>query len=361
MKTSKIAFFAFIVFFGFLTTNASADMYRWYFIPHLAFGAGYTSTLTIRDPHGEETRWIDVYFYDDQGNPLSVNVQGFGQVAQFSFQLPALAERSFALTGGSNLGQGQVQIASEGIGELSTSVRFAYGDSSGNLVDVVGILDTVPNFEWSLTVEKRKASEDTGLAISNAWTSPVSGFFELYQGSTRVPGTAAVPWSLNGLGHKAIFVSQIFPGVTLNGLATLRVYSTVDNFCAVALRADGSQYSSLPMDAGVQYWSVVYTDAGGQGNASWAWRFHDGYSFIGYEENSYNDSPVRIRGVMGSDVNHFIAEWEYYNSDGTKGIILYQGIPAREGNVDVINGTWVQIDKDGQVIKKYPFKASRVS
>ena len=41
--------------------------------------------------------------------------------------------------------------------------------------------------------------------------------------------------------------------------------------------------------------------------------------------------------------------------------MLFQGIPGREGNTDVINGTRTQLDKDGTVISKVTFKATRFS
>jgi hypothetical protein len=115
------------------------------------------------------------------------------------------------------------------------------------------------------------------------------------------------------------------------------------------------------MDPGVQYWNVSYVNSSGTMNGSWAWRFLDGYSFMGFEQNAFNDYGIRLRGTMAWDINSFVAEWNYVNTDGAKGTILYQGVPGKEGNADVINGTRIQIDKDGNIISNVTFKATRLS
>jgi hypothetical protein len=360
MKNMRMRVVVLLAVFSLWAINASGEIWRWTYIPHVAVGSGYTSYLTIREPHGTATRWVYVYFHSDSGQSLPLNVEGVGTVTDFSFQLAPFQEKSFALTG-TSFAAGSIQIAAQGIGDLSASLRFATVDGAGNLVDVVGILPAVPNWEWTLTVEKRKPADDTGVAIANPWSATMRGYSELLQGVNRVPGTAPVPWTLNPDGHYAAFVSQIFPNASFSGAATLKVYSTADTFTAVALRADGLQYSSLPLDAGVQFWNVSYTDSGSQVSVSWAWRFNDGYSFMGYEQNPFNSNAVRLRGVMASDYSSFVAEWNYANNDGTKGMVLFQGVPGKEGNTDVINGTRTQIDKDGVVVSKVPFKATRFS
>jgi hypothetical protein len=72
MMNTTIRALVIIMVFAFLALNASAEVYSWTHIPHVAAGSGYTSYLTLRDPHGTGSRWIFVYFNDDKGQKLSL-------------------------------------------------------------------------------------------------------------------------------------------------------------------------------------------------------------------------------------------------------------------------------------------------
>lgn len=65
--------------------------------------------------------------------------------------------------------------------------------------------------------------------------------------------------------------------------------------------------------------------------------------------------------MVATDVNYFVAEWNCGATDGTKGMMIFQGVPGKEGNTDVVNGTRIQIDQDGTVIRTVTFKATRFS
>jgi hypothetical protein len=360
MMNLRLRILILAVVFSFLAGSAWADVWTWYRIPHVAAGGSnpnYTSYLTIREPNGQ-SRWIYVYFYDDNGQPLTLIVDGVAK-STWSFQIGANQESSFVLTAGSNLLVGQVQIASQGVGNINASLRFA--SSGGTLIDVVGILPADPNFNWTLAVEKRQPSDDTGVAVANPWTSPMSVTFDLYQNGAHVSGP--VTKSIASLGHLAIFVSQLFPGVNYSGVATLKISSAASSFSAVALRADGLQYSSLPTDAGVQYWSVTLT--GLIGTETWAWRFIDGFTFVGFGTNPDNlVTPFGVRGVLASDLTpqYFLAEWNYQSSgDGTQGVMVYQGVPSTSGSTSVITGTRWQMRSDGTIVATTPFTATRIS
>jgi hypothetical protein len=380
MKTRLYLLIFTFAFCGLASTAWSAVWNYWY-IPHLAFGSGYTSYLTIRDPQSSP-RWVYVALRDDAGSLLSANVEGIGQTNtnpdtnaapyygySFYFQLSASQEKTFAITDSGGLKTGWVSITGEGIGNLSSSLRFTTKDSSGNPTDVVGILPAESNFDWTVSVEKRGSTDYTGLAVANPYAQPLTFTVVFYQNGNRVPGTSPRSFTLPANGHWARFVheSALFGDAwgSYSGIGTLKISSTTGSFSAVALRGDGTQYSSLPADVGAQNWSVTY--AGASGSTTWAWRMFDGYHFIGYEQNYEDGGHVgqraRIRGVVASDLTPamFVADWIYASSDGSvQGMILFQGVPGKEGSTDVINGTRTDLNKDGAQKSQVTFKATRV-
>jgi hypothetical protein len=352
-------FFA-VVLMVFAWNGLAAESWTWYNIPHVAAGGGWTSYLTIQEPIGV-ARSIYVYFYDDNGAALTLNVDGVAQPGGFNFTLAANQERVFALTGGSSTLTGQVQVAAQTVGNLNVSLRFA-STSSGTVSDVVGIMPVEANSYWTLTVEKRQSNDDTGVAIANPYitTRDITVTFGLFQNGLRVPGTTNVSRNIKSLGHSSFFVSQLFPGISYVGVATLKISSLSDTFVAVALRADQlSQYSSMPTDAGVQYWNVLIS--GVSGSEVWGFRFIDGYTFIGYGSNPDN-ARIRLRGVYAWDLNpqYFLAEWNWINSTlGTQGSMIYQGTVSSSGNT--ITGIRIELKSDGTILSSHPFTASRAS
>jgi hypothetical protein len=347
--------------FSLFTLDASADSWTWYNVPHVAAGGGWNSYLTIREPIGR-SRVIWVYFYSDTGAPLTLNVDsGVGSVSQFSFTIGANQERVFALTGGSSVLTGQVQVAAQTVGNLNVSLRFGYA-ASGNLSDVVGIIPVEANNYWSLAVEKRQPSDDTGVAISNPYNTSgaITVSFDLYQNGARVPGTSTVTKDINPLGHLSKFVSELFPGVNYSGVATLKVSSPATTVAAVALRADmGLQYSSMPTDAGVQYWSV--TTSGLSGTETWGWRFIDGYTFVGFGTNA--DNPrYRLRGVLAWDLSpqYFLGEYNWQNlTTKAEGVMIYEG--TQNASQTVITGKRIELDSAGNILSTHDFTANRLS
>jgi hypothetical protein len=362
MTNSKKLILIISIVFTFAAANLHAEVWNWQYIPHLAAGGGWTSYLTIADPHGVSSRAVWVYFFDDNGQALTLNVDGTPK-SVFSFQLAANQEMSFAITSTGSTVSGQVQIASQGTGNLNASLRFTLGGGTENIIDVIGVLPVDPNYEWSLAIDKRSPDDDMGVAVANPWASsrPTDVIFSLYQNGVRVPGTSPVSKPIEPRGHTALFVSQLFPGANYSGTATLKI-SASDSVSAMALRGDETQYSSLSVNADVQFWSVSIT--GVSGTETWAYRFVDGFTFIGKGTNPNNDTRgFKLRGVRASDLTppYFLAEWNYVDSsDGSQGIFLYQGTMSKENNKDVINGTRVQAKLDGTIIGKTSFKATRM-
>ncbi len=358
--TFKLRTVIFGVCFTLLAASAVASTWTTVRIPHMAVGGGYTSYLTVSDAQGTMSRNFEVYMYRDDGSPLYASVDGAADAASFKFTLPALGEKSFVLTSNYSL-VGWIKIEGEGIGDINASLRFAYADASGKLSDVVGILPAEPNRNWSVSVDKRHPDEYVGVAIVNPLTKGITLTFDLFQDGERIPEALTYSKTIVPQGHWAGFVHQIFPGPynDLSGPATLRIASVSDTFCAVALRADGSQYSALPADPGAETWSWSYTDATKVVHTgTWSWRLSDGASFVGYEQTADNpDNPSRVRGIL--DPGYFVLDYYWLNGTIPQGTVVYQGIPALEGTTNIITGNRVTLNRDGIVVGTVAFKATR--
>jgi hypothetical protein len=364
MQTSRFRILIISAVLLLASTNLFAEPWHWQFLPHVAAGGGWTSYLTINDPHGVSSRTVWVFFYDDNGQALTLNVDGLPE-STFNFTLAANQEKTFVINSGATPFGGQVQIAAQGIERLNVSLRFAYSNGSGSTIDAIGVLPVMPNSSWSFPIDKQRLSDNMGVGISIPWSNvgTVTVSFDLYQNGRRVPGTSSVTRSIASLGHLSLFASELFPDVVYGGTATLKISSSQTTFCAIALRADGSQYSSLSVDAAVQSWSVKVT--GVSGVETWAWRFIEGYSFFGAGTNPNNaDKYFAIRGVCATDLSpqYFLLEWNYVNSgDYSQGMMIFQGTISRENGVDVINGTRQDIKLDGTIVGTATFKATRIS
>jgi hypothetical protein len=329
-------------------------------IPQLVVGGSYASILNICDPHGVATRKVTVNLYDDSGNPLQVIVETGNPVSTFSFDLTPFLEKSFLLW--SRLDQpkaGWIEILSEGVGRINSSLRFEIVDKSSNLIDCVGILPAEPAPAWTVSVNKRNIEQYIGVALANPFNQQITVDFNLYSGTSRVPGTTTIKRTLPPRGHISLFVHQLFGGVELFGDGTLTLYSSDGPFSAVALRLDGSQLSSLPAERDAHQWRWTLTDTTGSSvGGEWSFRFLDEYSFVGHTKQDLSDVPVRFRGSLSDE--RFVGEWLYTNTDGSKGTFLYQGTPSWEGNNRVINGKGVEVKSDGTLGRVYTLKATQI-
>jgi hypothetical protein len=361
---------ALLLFFLFscVCANLHAQDYTWANFPQMAAGGGYTTYVTISDPLKDNpttTRVVGVLFYDPNGDPLTVTVSsdlGVAQVPSFEFDLPDLGEITFAVTS-DTLVTGRIEIYAVGVAKFNSSVRYAKKDSLGNLTDVVGVLPSNFNSNWTITLDKQDTWQHVAVAIANWWSDvDILVHFDLYEGGTFVGSATPIP--IPRLGQIATYVDDdggLFPSFT--GMGTLRIWCSDAPISVMALRDDGGQFSSLPADAGAQLWSWRYTADSTTYTGSWSWRFTDEPTFIGSEYNSFNDSLITVRGVYdttNSPAPFFILEWWYANSSTDQGTILFQGTPNTEGGTEVINGTRVSVGAAGSTGPVRTFKATRI-
>ncbi len=95
--------------------------------------------------------------------------------------------------------------------------------------------------------------------------------------------------------------------------------------------------------------------------ARWTWRFNDGTSFLGNEQNLWTpDLALLVRGAIDTSAGSFVAGRWVTGSDASQGTVIFHGIPGIEGDTEVINGTRTTLNKDGVVTGTVLFKATRL-
>jgi hypothetical protein len=365
--TTRIVSLSLLVLCISASLYAQADYYTWASFPQIAFGGGYTTYLTISDPLANgpnEPRNVYVYLYDSNGNPLSATVdQGIGQISgEFHFMLSALQEKTFAFTGSSGTVAGRLEIAAEGIKRFNSSLRYAVTNSSGGVTDVVGVLPISPTYNWTITYDKRQASERLAVAIANWWADAGANIqFSLYQNGIQIGNT--VTKDVPALGQRSFYVDDatLFPSFT--GLGTLRISSPDVAVSVMAIRQDGFQFSSLPADTSAQLWRWTFNNGSATETGYWSFRFQEEGDFSGEEYNSWNSYFVRVRGIMDKEYKFFILEWWWYESATEMGTVLFQGNVSTQGSTQVITGKRVIMKSDGSIDTSrgpYSFTATRL-
>ena len=149
-----------------------------------------------------------IEFYDDEGNPLVLTVDGVaGSV--FPFELADGESRRFTTSGTGALRTGWAHVHSDQpIGGASS---FGISDSAGNQLTDVGVSPSSPGTEFTIFADSVGESQ-TGVAVANSSeTEALTLEFEL----NRTDGTtiASRERTLAPLGHLAIFLFELFEGV----------------------------------------------------------------------------------------------------------------------------------------------------
>jgi len=354
--------------FSFMSANLYAQVYTWANFPQFAAGGGWTTYITISDPLQDGgARAVGVLFYDPSGKPLTVTVSsdlGVIQAPDFEFDLDDLEEITFTVTSGTPV-TGRIEIYAKGVAKFNSSVRYTNKDAFGNIIDVVGVLPSNLNNNWTITLDKQDTWQHVGVAIANWYSNtPLTVNFELYKnGGLADTTTREIP----AMGQLATYVDDaggLFPLFT--GMGTLRISCPQAAISVMATRDDGGQFSSLPADAGAQLWSWTYTASSTTYTGYWSWKFTDEPTFVGSEHNFWNNDLITVRGVYNTTYNpfpFFALEWWYVNSDtdpSDQGTILFQGSPGTENGKEVVNGTRLSVNAGGEVQSSTSFKATRI-
>ena len=198
-----------------------------------------------------------IEFYDDNGNPLELTLNG-ATGSTFPFQLSEAELARFTTAGTGEIKTGWVHVHSDQ--PISGSLSFGIRDSQGNVLTDVGVPASILGGEFTIFADSIGSSR-TGVAAANpSEDQAVDLVFTL----NRSDGTqvAVEERTLVPRGHLAIFLDELFSTVQgideFEGSVVIRSGGAAQlssvaaqtapgfSFAAVTLRSTGSLLTSLP-------------------------------------------------------------------------------------------------------------------
>lgn len=333
-------------------------------LPHLAVGGPYVTFISVSSADGVPAKQVQVQLFDDNGTPLATTVDGVSGISTVTLTLSAKEERVLRVTGGALAKSGWALLTVIGPGAVDASLRFVVTDPAQTSVfDAVGVLASPAVQSAHLLVEAR-TGVSVGVAVVNPSTEIQEISFDLFQGTTRVPGTVQIKQTVPPQGHVAKFVSELFQA-PFTGLATLTITSSGSGVGITALRVDGSQLSALPASGPTQVWTFSALVNGipvAQGQ--WTMTLSGDGAFTGRQDwtvGNLTGLTAPIRGVLSAD--RFVMERLFTNGDATQGTEVYQGTVigggTSVGGGTFIGGVYVDLSDSGKISNSGSFTASR--
>ncbi len=205
--------------------------------------SGISSTLTFVNPSLDRTGNVTVKLFDDNGAPLTVNLNGSDRPGQFSFSIPPQSSVRFASPGTSTTAKiGSVVVEStENIGGT-----ILFGGSFG--LAGVGASQQLSNFVAPVE-QSTQGGVITGLALMNAGTSQITVRLTLREESGTPLDGGTVDVVLAAQGHVAKFISQFFPGLSLADFRGTISGETSGQIGATVIRQSSApqEFATLPV------------------------------------------------------------------------------------------------------------------
>ena len=238
--------------YGYLEILESRDHSPSLHFAQFADGGGLSSQIMVSNTSLTEKLNLQIFLNDNDGQPLTVDLNGADVPGVLVAQVPASGLAVFETDG-----VGPVQVGSVTVlpsRDASGVILFA-GPGLG--LAGVGSSEELPT-GFSTPVEVRASPVvNTGIAVQNIETDPVMLTFELLgpqgnvvatsDGTLAATGGSVSP--LPGLGHSALFASELVwvPMVDFSNFrGTLRVTSN-GRIAATAIQTRPGQFATLPV------------------------------------------------------------------------------------------------------------------
>ena len=231
-------------------------------LAQVASGGGQSNMIIVSNVSPEEAE-VTLEFFDDDGRPLSLPVElpqgGNPSLAQRAHSLAVPMDFSVApvattkvppnssteilvLSQDLGVSVGWVRVTSDKLVRASSIFQFW---RDGRVTNEAGVGDSPPAGSGNVFV-KVGDGFDTGLAFANPNEEPAVVTLHLL-GAEGLP-IDTVTFTLDPLGHRARFVSEIFDGWTGDGFRGTVAFECDLPITVVALRTqDGLQISSYPI------------------------------------------------------------------------------------------------------------------
>ena len=218
---------------------AAADVQ---YLPHVVVGGGYTTTINATNLVPDQTDWIYIYFFRENGAAWTVptNLGNYNRVDLWTgphqTQTVVLSSQSTLIE------SGWAMIVSPG----PTAVAMTYAATVDAVpVASTGVLPAQPDVLSILPVSVAAAAgRDTGIALVNPSKVAGDATLELMDADGTVVDTRTVPVPAKGKFVGFLTAAALFPGVTdLEGFVKVAASQPM---AAAALRIEGALFSALP-------------------------------------------------------------------------------------------------------------------
>ncbi len=216
-----------------------------------ATGGGLFSEVVLLNLDAETEADVEVYFRDDDGQPLSYQA-GSREVPGFMhLSIPAAGMRVFQTDGGG--------VGVAGSADVRSSRPLAGVLIFGGAFGLAGVGDSQDLTVFSAPMEKTDSRGiNTGIAVMNAADAPTDLDLRLRDADGEELATASE--SLPGRGHKAVFVDQFdwSPPVDFSDFRGVLEASSSGPIGVTVLQTRPGQFATMP----------VAPPPGGSGSAS---------------------------------------------------------------------------------------------
>ncbi len=216
------------------------------YFAQIADGGGQQTLVTLNNPGAQMVQGT-LAFFDDDGAPLVLDVNGSGNVFSVPFAIPPQSSIGIQTSGASaEPTRGWAQVTSEA--SLSGSSIFEFVGADSTIVTEAGVANSDLTGNGSVFVEvilppTRSSALSTGVAVANPSDEEAVISYSLLDAGGAVVST--VVETLPAGGHTAVFTEQLFslaPGAAVTG--TLLIGSNVPVVVTALRTQAGLQLSS---------------------------------------------------------------------------------------------------------------------
>lgn len=215
------------------------------FFAHFVNGNNFTSTMTFSNPSTTQPVNGTVNFLNDQGQPLSISINGKQTAPTTLFSLPPLGSTSLTTDGKGDLQTGAVQVNAS-----SAIVGVLYLNVSG--LGMAGASESAPSLAF-ITAAERHANQgfNTGIAIHNPSSSTAQVTLSLRGLNGREVTGGSRTEKLAAGGHFAKFIHELFPNAdTMNFQGTLVITAMSANKSDFAMDSSMVRIVATAMQTG---------------------------------------------------------------------------------------------------------------
>jgi hypothetical protein len=327
--------------------------------PHLAVGAGWEAELTLV-AQGSEASQGWVYFNDQEGNPLLVNVDGGNAVSEFSYNLARGTSRVFRFTGAPlellRVGYIVVTQLEEDSRQGSINGLLTFRFLEGTTVhSQIGSLPSPEILNAHLPFNNT-AGNRTAFALAAYLATPVH-FVWYNQSGTRLATTRR---DFAAFHQAALYVDELFPGsVGTRGFIALE---GEERFNLLAMEERGGRFSTGGVMPGAIERDLRLQ---GAGVSNWILRLApgDGGFLAGVAQRltPQAGSPAQVSGILTESHTGLLAlqlNIHLFTADGERAVNICLLAPVFDFYMEDASGSFVAVQEDGLVLESGRFTLS---